>query len=168
LLYYPKRIGISRHIEVQDLIKNYKSISFSRPIHPAPNRTGGGDLAATDSTRVLRLPSFANRKLSEEFIVQARHESDVVYMPRDFTIQEDSPETPRDSQTNPFPCTIQIAFVLLARSGAPGGIRTPGLLVRRKAVKNSKCCFWSLTGSRVIYLALELDRSWTEMTGVNP
>jgi hypothetical protein len=29
-------------------------------------------------------------------------------------------------------CTIQIAFVLLTRSGAPGGIRTPGLLVRRK------------------------------------
>jgi RepB DNA-primase N-terminal domain len=56
----------------------------------------GGDLAATDSTRVLRLPGFANRKLSEEFIVQACQESDAVYMPRDFTIQEDSPETPRD------------------------------------------------------------------------
>ena len=25
-----------------------------------------------------------------------------------------------------------------------------------------------LTGERAIYLALELDRSWTEMTGVNP
>ena len=25
----------------------------------------------------------------------------------------------------------------------------------------------SLTGERTIYLALELDRSWTEMTGVN-
>jgi hypothetical protein len=36
----------------------------------------------------------------------------------------------------------EIAFVLLTRSGAPGGIRTPGLLVRRKAVKNSKCCSW--------------------------
>jgi hypothetical protein len=52
-------------------------------------------------------------------------------------------------------CTIQIAFVLLTRSGAPGGIRTPDLLV-------------SLTEERAIYLALELDRSWTEMTGVNP
>ena len=39
----------------------------------------GGDVAATDSTRVLRLPGFANRKLTDEFIVQARHESDVVY-----------------------------------------------------------------------------------------
>jgi len=57
----------------------------------------GGDLAATDSTRVLRLPGFANRKLPEEFIVQARHESDAVYTLRDFTIDEDSPETPRHS-----------------------------------------------------------------------
>jgi RepB DNA-primase N-terminal domain len=55
----------------------------------------GGDPAATDSTRVLRLPGFANRKLSEEFIVQALHESNAVHSPRDFTIQEDSPETPR-------------------------------------------------------------------------
>jgi hypothetical protein len=55
----------------------------------------GGDLAATDSTRVLRLPGFANRKLPEEFIVQARQESNAVYTLRDFAIDEDSPETPR-------------------------------------------------------------------------
>jgi hypothetical protein len=55
----------------------------------------GGDLAATDSTRVLRLPGFANRKLPEEFVVQARQESDAVYMLRDFTIHEDSPEATR-------------------------------------------------------------------------
>jgi len=54
-----------------------------------------GDPAATDSTRVLRLPGFANRKLPEHFIVQARQESEAVYTPRDFTIHEDSPETPR-------------------------------------------------------------------------
>jgi DNA primase RepB-like protein len=55
----------------------------------------GGDPAATDSTRVLRLPGFANRKLSEEFIVEARHESNTVHTPRDFAVQEESPETPR-------------------------------------------------------------------------
>ena len=63
-----------------------------------------GDLAATDSTRVLRLPGFANRKLPEEFIVQARQESDAIHTPRDFTIQEGSPETPRqlgDDQERP-------------------------------------------------------------------
>ena len=31
-------------------------------------------------------------------------------------------------------CTIQIAFVLLIRSGAPGGIRTPDLLVRSQTL----------------------------------
>jgi RepB DNA-primase from phage plasmid len=55
----------------------------------------GGDLAATDSTRVLRLPGFANRKFPEEFIVQARQESEAIYTLRDFAIHEDSPETPR-------------------------------------------------------------------------
>ena len=54
-----------------------------------------GDPAATDSTRVLRLPGFANRKLPEEFIVQVRQETDAVYTLRDFTIHEDSPETAR-------------------------------------------------------------------------
>ncbi|MGB6875745.1 MAG: DNA-primase RepB domain-containing protein [Candidatus Acidiferrales bacterium] len=54
-----------------------------------------GDSAATDSNRVLRLPGFANRKLSEEFIVQARHEGNAVYSPRDFALQDGSPETPR-------------------------------------------------------------------------
>src|SRR5580704_1914597 len=63
-----------------------------------------GDLAATDSTRVLRLPGFANRKLPEEFIVQARQESDAIHTLRDFAIHDDSPETPRhvnDDQERP-------------------------------------------------------------------
>src|SRR6202171_6342265 len=64
-------------------------------LHNLANKFGG-DLAATDSTRVLRLPGFANHKLSEEFIVQARQESTAVYTLRDFTIDEDSPEAPRN------------------------------------------------------------------------
>ena len=63
-------------------------------LHNLANKFGG-DLAATDSTRVLRLPGFANRKLPDEFIVQARQESDAVYTLREFTIDEDSPEAPR-------------------------------------------------------------------------
>jgi hypothetical protein len=55
----------------------------------------GGDPAATDSTRVLRLPGFANRKLPGEFIVQACQETAAVYTLRDFALREDSPETPR-------------------------------------------------------------------------
>jgi RepB DNA-primase from phage plasmid len=60
-------------------------------LHHLANRFGG-DLAATDATRVLRLPGFANRKIPGEFIVQARQESDAVHTLRDFTIDEDSPE----------------------------------------------------------------------------
>ena len=63
-------------------------------LHSLANKFGG-DLAATDSTRVLRMPGFANRKLSEDFIVQARQESKAVYTLRDFTIDDDSPEPPR-------------------------------------------------------------------------
>ena len=55
----------------------------------------GGDPAATDSARVLRLPGFANKKYDAEFIVQAHHESDAVHHARDFQLQEDSHETPR-------------------------------------------------------------------------
>jgi hypothetical protein len=55
----------------------------------------GGDPAATDSTRVLRLPGFANKKYEEEFIVEAHHESNQVYRARDFMVHEDSPETAR-------------------------------------------------------------------------
>lgn len=54
-----------------------------------------GDPAATDSTRVLRLPGFPNLKLSEEFIVRARQESNAVHAPRDFALHEGSPETPQ-------------------------------------------------------------------------
>ena len=55
----------------------------------------GGDMAATDSTRVLRLPGFSNRKLTDEFIVQARHETDAVYTRRAFIVDEGTPESPR-------------------------------------------------------------------------
>jgi len=39
----------------------------------------GGDLAATTRRAWLRLPGFANRKLTDEFIVHARQETDAVY-----------------------------------------------------------------------------------------
>lgn len=63
-------------------------------LHALANKFDG-DPAATDSTRVLRLPGFANRKLPEEFVVKARQESGAVYALRDFTIPEDAPEAPR-------------------------------------------------------------------------
>ena len=55
----------------------------------------GGDLAATDAARVLRLPGFANRKLAFDFIVQVIQATDQVYSLRDFNLPNDLPEAPR-------------------------------------------------------------------------
>jgi len=63
-------------------------------LHTMANHLGG-DLAATDATRVLRLPGFANRKLQQEFVVKVVQESDQVCSVRDFNIPEDSLEAPR-------------------------------------------------------------------------
>ena len=57
----------------------------------------GGDLAATDATRVLRLPSFANRKLTAEFFVQVVQATDHIYSLRDFNVPGESPEAPAPS-----------------------------------------------------------------------
>jgi hypothetical protein len=56
----------------------------------------GGDLAATDATRVLRLPGFANRKLAVEFVVQVVQATDQIYSINDFHIPQDSPAAPRN------------------------------------------------------------------------
>lgn len=55
----------------------------------------GGDLAATDVSRVLRLPGFTNRKYNEQFVIRVHHELDQVYHLGDFRVQEDSPDAPR-------------------------------------------------------------------------
>jgi hypothetical protein len=54
----------------------------------------GGDPAATDVSRLLRVPGFRNHKYGDAFIVQAHHESNVVHQLNDFRIREDSPESP--------------------------------------------------------------------------
>jgi RepB DNA-primase from phage plasmid len=55
----------------------------------------GGDPAATDITRVLRLPGFTNNKYPQPFLVRASQETDVVYSPRDFRIPDGAPAWPR-------------------------------------------------------------------------
>ena len=55
----------------------------------------GGDPAATDVSRVLRLPGFTNRKYNEQFVIRVHHELDQVYHLGDFRVQEDSPDAPR-------------------------------------------------------------------------
>jgi len=66
----------------------------------------GGDPAATDATRVLRVPGFVNRKYARdgEFIVQARQESYRIYSLREFSVNDDSPDSARfagDSSRSP-------------------------------------------------------------------
>jgi hypothetical protein len=58
-------------------------------------REFGGDPAATDSTRVLRLPGFANKKYDHNFYVEARFESTQAYHLRDFKVPIDSQDAPR-------------------------------------------------------------------------
>jgi hypothetical protein len=57
-------------------------------------REFGGDLAATDATRVLRLPGFANKKYETDFYIEARRQSTETYHLRDFKLQIDSQDSP--------------------------------------------------------------------------
>ena len=58
-------------------------------------REFGGDSAATDATRVLRLPGFANKKYDTAFYVQVRRVSVETYHLRDFKLPIDSQDSPR-------------------------------------------------------------------------
>jgi hypothetical protein len=58
-------------------------------------REFGGDPAATDATRVLRLPGFANKKYGSDFYVEARKDSSETYHLRDFKLHTDAQESPR-------------------------------------------------------------------------
>ncbi|MGB9068867.1 MAG: DNA-primase RepB domain-containing protein [Candidatus Acidiferrales bacterium] len=57
-------------------------------------REFGGDPAATDSTRVLRLPGFGNRKYPETFIVRAQQFTNRVHTPLDFKLPIHQPDSP--------------------------------------------------------------------------
>lgn len=55
-------------------------------------RKFGGDPAATDSTRVLRLPGFINRKYDAEFTVRAEIRDERRFTPHDFRLRTDPAE----------------------------------------------------------------------------
>ena len=65
----------------------------------------GGDSAATDATRVLRMPGFTNRKYPGEpgFTVQAHHESERIYSLRDFSVREGAAAFSRDYEPGRSP-----------------------------------------------------------------
>jgi RepB DNA-primase from phage plasmid len=58
-------------------------------------RECGGDPAATDATRVLRLPGFANKKYETNFFVEVRKESAQIYRLCDFKLNINSQDSPR-------------------------------------------------------------------------
>jgi hypothetical protein len=69
-------------------------------------RKFGGDPAATDSTRVLRLPGFLNRKYNTDFRVQAEKHTDRVHHLQDFRLRTEPIETdfrPRHHSQTPTP-----------------------------------------------------------------
>jgi len=57
-------------------------------------REFGGDPAATDSTRVLRLPEFVNRKYETEHVVKAQPGATQTYHLEDFRLRTDLHEAP--------------------------------------------------------------------------
>ena len=57
-----------------------------------------GDPAATDISRVFRVPGFANRKYSDQFLVSALQQTDRIYQLRDFAAYEGSPDTSRNME----------------------------------------------------------------------
>ncbi len=71
------------------------TIEEAEALNQAMVREFDGDAAATDSTRVLRLPGFANKKYEEDFYVQARTQSTQTYHLRDFKLQIDSQHAPQ-------------------------------------------------------------------------
>jgi hypothetical protein len=74
------------------------TIEEAEALNRAMVREFGGDPAATDSTRVLRLRRFATKKYATDFYVQARTESTHTYHLCDFKFQIDSQDAPRNQQ----------------------------------------------------------------------
>jgi len=66
-------------------------------------REFGGDPAATDSTRVLRLPEFVNRKYETEHVVRARPGATQTYHLEDFRLRTDLHETPAQYRSHEAP-----------------------------------------------------------------
>jgi hypothetical protein len=61
----------------------------------------GADIAATDASRVLRLPGFANKKYSAECLVRATKHSDQTYTLRDFKLASGPVKSDRTGQDPP-------------------------------------------------------------------
>lgn len=61
----------------------------------------GADIAATDASRVLRLPGFANRKYGNRCAVRVTKHSDKTYNLRDFKVASDPAKGDRTPEQKP-------------------------------------------------------------------
>src|SRR5579859_597183 len=61
----------------------------------------GADIAATDASRVLRLPGFANRKYDAECLVRVTKHSDKTYSLRDFKVASGPAKDDRTPEQRP-------------------------------------------------------------------
>jgi RepB DNA-primase N-terminal domain len=62
----------------------------------------GGDPAATDSTRVLRLPGFYNKKYQHDYRVEVRELTAATYRLSDFKLGIGQAQTPQQERTNTY------------------------------------------------------------------
>jgi len=91
----PRNYTISTSPDKFQVVWRVENISQEQAesLQRAMVRKFGGDPAATDSTRVLRLPGFLNRKYEAEFLVQAVNHTDRVYHSQDFRLRTELIET---------------------------------------------------------------------------
>ena len=73
----------------------------SESVQRAMVREFGGDPGATDSTRVLRLPTFVNRKYRQNHIVAARSGATATYRLEDFRLRTDTQDERRERPVSP-------------------------------------------------------------------
>jgi hypothetical protein len=62
----------------------------------------GGDPAAKDSTRVLRLPGFSNKKYEQDYRVEARELSTATYQLSDFQLGMSQAQMPQQEQATTY------------------------------------------------------------------
>jgi hypothetical protein len=65
------------------------ALEQAEPFLHALAREFDGDPAATDSTRVLRLPGFRNKKYEDDFRVRVTSRAERIYHPSDFKLRTD-------------------------------------------------------------------------------
>jgi len=82
---------INTSLEKFQVVWRVESVSQEQAeaLQRAMARKFGGDPAATDSTRVLRLPGFINQKYESQFRVKADKQTDRIYHLQDFRLRSE-------------------------------------------------------------------------------